>query len=256
MQNGRKIYSKVSWNINDPSEILEEESFYYVGPMSLCDGEDDDKDDDAKDDDKGGDKTGEVLAKITETLGGYGEAIAALGNEIKSLKAPAIEEEEEKKSVLDDLPDLEKMDRAGFLGIVAQVIDEKTGASSKDILAKLGNLEKTQNDTNVASQVKELAKGAKDLGEWNQEILALHKEMPNASVQRLYMLAKGENPDKAKEMDKKYAPEDDKDKDKEKKKKGFGGLHPGGGSGSDGESKKMDAGQAAESAWAQVFGDE
>src|SRR3990167_1333366 len=119
--------------------------------------------------------------------------------------------------------DLEQLDRKDFARfILAQSKGDIQGEVKKlsDVMvAKIDDLGGRFESKNAGEQVEKTASDHKDFWEWSNEIKGVLKDNPTLTVRRAYALVRSENPEKAKEMDKKYNQHVDK-------KQGFIGLTP------------------------------
>lgn len=127
----------------------------------------------------------------------------AANSKPKEEPAPSLDEILEKA-------DIEHMDKAGLVKFLAEhvgkVVEEKVAVVKKEANDRVSTLEATFHGANANAAVKEVATANKDFFEWAPEMRILVAENPSLTIQRAYTLAKAENPKKAAEMTKKYAP--------------------------------------------------
>jgi len=146
-----------------------------------------------------------------------------------------------------DPDDINDLDNVGLIklvvGEVGKVVDEKLGKVNESIHSTNQNV----NDSALQVEVKELLVDNPDLMDWKPEMSALAKDNPNLSLTRLHKLARSEAPEKAEELDQKYAASDEKDD----VDPGFLSLMSTGGGMSDLDSdeKPMTSEEAGEKAW-------
>jgi hypothetical protein len=159
--------------------------------------------------------------------------------------APVEEPEEEPE---DDDGDLETLSRAQFANVIGKRFLKAVEAVVKPLSEQIGAIDARTTAQQIGASVQELQSKHKDFWEWRDEMLSLaneHRGMPPA---KLYVLARGLNPEKAAELDKKHNPP------VESKKillAGFGGLTPSqAGTGTRG--RKMNGTEASEVAWAET----
>ena len=191
----------------------------------------------------------QLLAGLQASQAANSKAIeTALGGISEKLSATPAKEEE---TFLDDA-DLETLSRSKFmdviLGKMGGVLDDKLKGVTE---VTNRNQEQIQID-NVRQDIKDLKdSGVKDFEDWREELHATVKKNPMLSVKDAYILVRSGNADKAKELDEKYT---DKSGEVADKTKGFGGMKPGTSTRSESDGK-MEASEAKEDAWDQVFGE-
>lgn len=216
---------------------------------------------------EGGEKKGEEKLTAAE-LAGLKESITTLQGGVKEILEVARKRAEEQarrtaeeETTIDDEeqePDeavLETMPRSAFSKYLLKAFQRNLDAALKPVTEAVQKAQQTAVSVDVKTQVEKFADQHPDFPEWKDEMLALAKDNPTLSVARLYNLAKLENPDKAKEIDKKFK-KDEKEGEQGKaaagkKKPAANGLTPGG---SAGEHKpgKMTPQQAANAAWEET----
>ena len=161
----------------------------------------------------------------------------------------------------DDLPgmkdaDLEGLSRSQFLNVILKQVNKGFDQIGKRLDAEVGGVKKDLSTKDLKAELIAAANKHKDFKEWGPEIKTLMGENPKLSIERAYVLARTENPDKAGQMDEKYAtPPTDDAGGKPKSKGGFGGLTPTSGSVDD-KPESMDLKQASEAAYDEIFGDD
>lgn len=217
-----------------------------------------DKTGDGKGDNKGGDASPEFdkLVKGMEALAtgmtALQEAQSQTSERLALLdekKAAGEKTGEENEDADLDTTALEGLSRTDFAN---NIIERVVKAVNKQIKQVEGSVEDVRRDAGQMAVETEIAKLEglyKDFWDWNKELKELAKENPNTTLERLYNMARHENVDKAKELDKKYS--DDKGGDKPKAKD-FGGLTPT--SSTTEDTSKMDKKSAAESAFEDTMG--
>lgn len=183
-------------------------------------------------------KQADVLSQVTNTLG--------------KLAEPA---EEEESSAVDYNVDLESMSNTELANKMLEVIEDRVGQFSKSIEQKIDQFDSKVGTVSAQSQVNETRGKYQDFDHYKDEMVQLARENPGLSVERLYRLAKAENPQKVEEVDKKLAaenppPEKDEGEDKPKR---FGGMIPTGGFIPVSENTRMKPKDAADKAWEDVI---
>lgn len=151
--------------------------------------------------------------------------------------------------------DIERLSRTEFANKIIERVAKAVDKQMKQVSEEVDGVRKDAGSTALEAEIEKLEGKHKDFWDWQPEIKALAKENPGTSIKRLYTMAKGENPNKLAELDKKYkSDEDDKGGDKSKGKgKGFGGLTP---TSSETEpTNKMDKKSAADKAFEETMGD-
>jgi hypothetical protein len=230
-----------------------------------------------------GDKTGDNKGGDNKTLtpeevAGLKSSIETLSGGVKEIMSLAQKRAEEQAAreraaaahdkTKDDDEDgvddtvLETMPRRQFGEYLLKSFAKHLDTALKPIKDGVTQAATAAQTVDVKVQVQQFAEKHADFNDWKDEMLALAKDNPTLTVQRLYTLARSENPDKAKELDKKIA--DAKKASEEgdatstttrkppaKRAVKGNGLSP---SGATGEAKpgKMNPQQAAEAAWADA----
>lgn len=125
----------------------------------------------------------------------------------------------------------------------------------QEMIEKTGT---TANNTAAAMEVKETAAKYKDFWYFKEPMQKLAKENPNLSIERMYHIAKSENPEIAKKAMEKIEEEEKAAKGDQEEEKGiatFGGFTPTSGKSQvldAGKEGKLDANKSAESAWDKI----
>jgi hypothetical protein len=205
----------------------------------------------------------------TQDTASQGEAVPAWANDLKSgvgeltgairqmlefgqrtraeqaaAQQPADDEDE------GDPAELETMSRSDFgRHIVGQVLKAVNKQVVEPLNSQLQQVTAATTRTQIQGSVKELAAAHKDFWDWQPEMLALANEHRGLAPQRLYQLARADNPTKATDLDKKYAPKPEGSGPI--RFKGFGGLTPSQ-SGTASRGGKMNGSEAANAAWAET----
>lgn len=163
----------------------------------------------------------------------FTSALEKLGEPKGKPKHVSLEEQQEAINDLDNI---------GLMQLVVTEVGKVVDDKLETVAGKLTETQQDINDTRLAGQLKELMNDHKDFLDWKPELAAIAKEHPTLSIDRIYKLAKIEDPEKAKELEEKY--KDDKGKDKDKD---FISLMPTGGAYDDSEEKptKEEAGNKA-----------
>lgn len=189
------------------------------------------------------------LKKVTEGLGGVVAKIETIG-----AKTP--DDDGKKKSKRRTPDNLELISRAEFLGLIKDEIGDMLKEELGGVKNDFTEFKKDTSERNANQLLNDLKKRYPDFEDWKDEIIPKLKQGYNP--EDAYQLARLSDPDKAKELDTKYEPEDVKKqreaekKEKEEEKAKMGGLTPT--SSRTIPSEKMTTDEAADRAWEKVFG--
>lgn len=201
------------------------------------------------------------IALLTKSVGMLAEGLQKMeGNQTNIIETLANITNQSKKEVKDDVHtmfgddiDFEQLDRKDFAKyILAQSqVSLRTEMEKllKGVDEKVSNLSTNFETKNANEQIEKAAAAHADFWEWSNEMKLVLKDHPNLSVARAYNLVKSENPDKVKELSKKY------DKPTEKKEQSFLGLTPTSSIGTRDSTGKMTQKEAAEKAFDKVMGE-
>jgi hypothetical protein len=195
------------------------------------------------------------LGAVSEGMASLSQNMAAMQEGINTLFQKISEREERDMAEPEPEPepnpldsDLETLSRADFANAIVKAvtsnIEQKMVKPVKETVTQLHDRVETRD---VRAELKEAASNHKDFMEWRDEMVAKAKTVQGLSAEDAYFLARASNPDKAKEMDKKYAdpaPED-------KREKPFGGMRPQ--SGTTERTTTMKPHDAAEAAWEETM---
>lgn len=215
------------------------------------------------------------IEKLTKTVSGLVTLTQTLArqNQEQGTRLNALLEKVEKGELGGGKPQQKTEDKDGPLDISTEdgnLDVNKLGGYLKNIVAdavkplsqELEGMKKTSASSRIQQEFTELREKHKDFEEWAPEIKELAKENPGLNLKRLYTLARAENPDKAKELDEKFAEPNPDDLKKQEQAKIFGGLFPSStaknsGSGEDdkGGESKMTFSNASDKAWDEVMGE-
>ena len=219
----------------------------------------------AKENGKDKDGSNVDLSQITEALKGLPEGVQkAVGDAIReasgearaaSAAAAAASASDDDDLSGDEDIDVEKLSRVDLVKHIDNRLARTIAKALKPIQDKL---EVTSTDAETDRVRREFA-GAKDkfpdFMEWRDEMKDIITAHPDLSAERIYRLARSENPDKVKELDGKSKEGKDKEGEKElsEKARAFGGLMPTSGTSleKDGKKQPKEAGLAA---WEQTMG--
>lgn len=193
----------------------------------------------------------EMMKNIQESMTGLATSIQGMTKGFDSLdqrlkEIEDLDEDDDKNKKFDSL---ESMSRKDFLAFTVDQIVEKISPEIKKTHDRVDEMDNETRTSNVQSQIKHMEDNHPDFWDWKQEMGEVAKRNPTLNAQEVHQLARANDPKKADELDEKYKSEEDKDKDK---LVGFGGLTPT--SGETKSSENMDKDDAAEAAWAKVFG--
>lgn len=195
-----------------------------------------------------------ALAQNQQDLqGNFNEIVQKLDGLGKNDKDELEEDNDHTPGLAD--ADLEALDRKGFLDVILSQVNKSLEGVQTKLESTVGGLRDDLSTKDLKKALTQAASKYKDFKDWGKEIKQLSEENPTLSVERLYKLARVENPDRAKELDEKYAEPDKDDTGNKKTIGGFGGLTPTSGA-IDEKPENMDMKQASEAAWSEVFQDE
>ena len=128
---------------------------------------------------------------------GTGKKLVLIDEAKAKAKPSAMASEEVEESV-----DLEGLSRADFAKVLLKqlggVVTETIKSSLSDLSKDVGELNKyvsTQQNNDAVGQVEKSKKLHEDFNDFQKEMLALSKENPRLSIERLYTLAKAEKGD-------------------------------------------------------------
>ena len=180
-------------------------------------------------------------------------------SEKRALAAARAKEAEDDDDDDDDLEDLDKIDldelsNKELVGHLNQRFERSLTKALKPLFKKIDDQKAESETEKFRESVKQMKKDHKDFSEWGDELRAIYKENPTMSIDRAYKLARAENPDKAKELDEKFAKEDKEDDEENKStQKLFGGLLPTSGTSDAKEERRLKPKDAADKAWDQTM---
>lgn len=147
----------------------------------------------------------------------------------------------------------------GIFQGVSQMLEAKLDETLKPVTKRIEEQGQNVERERAKKEYEDLKKKDPTVDKWLGEIKELHAQHPDLSLSKLYVLAKEENPEKRKELEKEMKPADD-DKDKEKSPDQnfedllFGGMGGSAGSETREKSSNKSLDDAAEDAWNDTFG--
>lgn len=204
-------------------------------------------------DDKGGMET--LVEKLNEGLtalkDSFSQSINSLNERIDKLDGG--KEDDDDPGDFGD--ELETLSRKEYMSVMLGEVSKLLRKELSPVEKKVGSFEEGTKLRDIQAEVEKCQKEFSDFEDWKPEMTKLAKAMRDNGEgiprpKRLYLLAKAENPEKAKRLDEKSG----RGKDERKAKKiDLGGLLPT--SGKVVKSQKMDVKAAGEAAWAEVFGE-
>jgi hypothetical protein len=166
--------------------------------------------------------------EILETISGLANTVQQLQNGMASIaqhiNAPPPAEAEEDEDIAIDASKLEGMSRAELVNLVLGVVDKKISSTARQLDSKVTGLEQGVRTYVAQEDVRRAADSHPDFWEWKDEMTELARDNPSLTADRLYKLARAENPDKAEKVNARYtkpaapAPAT--------KPKAYGGLFP------------------------------
>jgi hypothetical protein len=194
-----------------------------------------------------------VVSALGKGIQATQASVQGLTESIGKMSAP--QKQEEKKVTDDDINTMTQAELVQHMfGGVRKMLDGVTERISKQV----DEVTEVSHRTALTMDINQFRGAHKDFDDWIPEIKEKINSVSGLSAQEAYTLVKAANPEKAKELDTKYASIDDV---KGASKKGsFGGMRPGQHSeGKDGnldENKQdMTRTEAADKAWEEAFGD-
>lgn len=150
--------------------------------------------------------------------------------------------------------DIERLSRTEFANKIIDRVVKAVDKQMKTVAEQVDGVRKDAGNTALELEIEKMEDKHKDFWEWQPEIKALAKENPGTSIKRLYTMARGENPEKLADLDKKYKSDENDGKGGDAPKKGkFGGLTPT--SSVTEPTDKMDKKSAADKAFDDTMGD-
>lgn len=202
--------------------------------------------DDTTPDDKGADRVAQLEAnlngvvEIVKTLAtgqtSLQESITELSKSLASANAP----KELDEPTLDD-NDLETMSRRDLIAHIQSQTEKRIKESLNPLTTQITGVSSKLDEAITSVTVKDFQATHPDLMEWKSEIGSILREGRATKIEDAYSLARGDNPEKAKTVDQKFAPRTTK---AEVVSLGFRGFP-----GNTGKNTRMTAQQAAEQAW-------
>lgn len=214
-----------------------------------------------KDDDKSGKLDTKALQEALSNLPkavqeavikGIKETVA----EDRALKARKTSEEDEEDDDEDegegqDEIDIERVGRKDLVKYLESRFGKALAKALKPIEKKIEGVNSNTERDKLIRAFQETKTKYKDFDQWKDEIKGVAESNPLLTPEQMYLLARAQNPDKAKEIDGKVAKEQEKaEKDK---KAPFGGLLPTSGKGAEENNSKMNSKDAATKAWDQAM---
>jgi hypothetical protein len=264
MSKEMKVYRSVAMDMTqDGMPVLNEDSYWYNGPVMLLQGEEDGDDSGGDDKDPDPPKTDEdlknTLNELKEISKGNSEAIKHINEALKGLKQPKEDPDDDKgkKSGYDAPPkDVEYMDRKEYAEYIIQLMESRLNPKLEDTQKAVKSIDERVQSGELRREADKIRadENTKDFDEWQQELRKKLTNNPYLSLHEAYQLVRLENPKKAKELNEKYWPAKPKDSDEDEP---FGGLPPLQKkiSKAKKEKKPKSAQEATDLAWSMVMGD-
>jgi len=151
--------------------------------------------------------------------------------------------------------DLEALPRKDFMALMFKNMGDMLDDKLKPVTEKIDLSDASAVKNSIRQQVEKFQDSHKDFTDWKPELAAKIKANPGMSIDDAYVLVRSGDPDKAKELDIKFA---DGDINGPGKKKGegkeFGSMRSSTGDRSE-QRHDMDADEAADAAWDEVMGE-
>lgn len=148
----------------------------------------------------------DLKATMTEVGKGIGTLVGLAQQSSQARQTPQPEPEtDDGADVLDEVT-LETLPRRAFaqrlLETFEGTLDKKLGPLTEAITKQATDLL----TSNYVREAEAFAAKTKDFAEWSEEMQVIAKDNPDLAISRIYAIAKAENPAKAAEVAKKYAP--------------------------------------------------
>lgn len=121
--------------------------------------------------------------------------------------------------------DLENMKPADFQAFILKQVGGMLDEKLKGVVERVEGTSRDLNRFRVGQDAEKLIAKHKDFSDWNDEMAALAKVHPTLGLADLYRLARSGDEKKAKELDEKYTPKEEK-KDDAGGLRLFGGFRP------------------------------
>ena len=145
---------------------------------------------------------------------------------------------------------LETLSRKEFSDhIVGQVLKAVNKNVVEPLRGELQAITATTTRGQIQAAVERAAAAHPDFGDWRQEMISLAGEYRGLPPERLYAIARADNPTKAKELDTKYEPK--RETQAPIRLRSFGGLTPTQ-SGTGNRGQRMNGDEAADAAWTET----
>ena len=205
-----------------------------------------------------------AFTKLLETMGTLGQMVkegqvrnAATDASIDKLTAALREDRKpaapkgKTEEEVDDMSQSELLNH--MMSGVADLMDTKVGSLSKNLDAFRGEVD----NKDAKTVIRDFAKDHPEVYGYGKELQKIFTDTPGISMERAYNLVKFENPELVKDVEKEYLGKDEEDKSKKPR---YGGLTPtsritSGDDDTGGDEKKMDATEAANTAWNEALED-
>lgn len=224
-------------------------------------------------DEKALEKLAEQVKTITGAVGelakGHKAVVEGMNKQQEFLKNLSQLRPEDKNKPEDDdtdddfkLSELESLSRADFMKMIVKTIEKGVNEKVKGVSGDVEKVRTALSNVYAKSEIDKAKGRFPDWEEWQDELTSITQRNPGLTLDDAYLLARGNNPQKAKEIDEKAKKAEDERLAAEKRQreedeintpKEFGGLLPTSGKASDDESIK-DINDAADAAWTEVFG--
>lgn len=198
--------------------------------------------------------TTESMKEFMDGLKEFGGELKTLNNNVKAAQGrqTAVEDTTNNNNEDNDTPqevDFESMTRKEFAEFIQQSM---LTATEKHVLAplvdRLNSIESGLTTKEFSSEIDILSSKHKDFWEFREEMKELATRHPSMRPKEVYLLARATHPDKAKELDTRFAPVTQSPA----KRPAFGGFAPGGAGSKGSPSKAMSTTAALDDAWEQT----
>ena len=217
-----------------------------------------------KDDDNKGEEKVD-FEQLNEAIKGLPEGVqnamkAAIKEASGDARAAAAAAAKANEDNIEDDPDpevdVERLSRSELVSHINRSLDKTIAKALKPVLDRLESTTTDAETDRVKREFEKAKDSHSDFMEWKDEMRDIITAHPDLSAERIYRLARSENPEKAKEIDDKI--KEDKDKKSGESNvtpmRAFGGLRSTSGKSVENDGKKQPK-DAAKSAWDQVMGD-
>lgn len=200
------------------------------------------------------DDSNKLLKGLAALVQQQGAAITSINTNLTTLSKSHTQPNGDDDDDDDGEVDFDGMKQGDFAKFMIKEVGKLLDQRLTDVDGKVKGVVTEFRNDKIRDQFVKLSSDIKDFRDWGEEISALSKIHPSLNLKQLYTLARDGDPDKAKQMDEKYA-------EKKEEPKGemslFGGFRPtigkASGDGDGKEAKKMTADEAMNASWNAIM---